>query len=161
LLVAACVVPSSQIFATLVKEAPGSSETSVLTRATRRNNPEGDILHSRCRENLKSYIALTGWTLYWRRNVSPVKYKLGFYIPEDTILHSHRRKNLKSYIALTGWTLYWRRNVSPVKYKLGFYIPEDDILHSYCRENLKSYRGDQARGIDCRNWLSQSVTSLC
>jgi hypothetical protein len=29
--------------------------------------------------------------------VSPVKYKLGFYIPEDDILHSYRRKNLKSY----------------------------------------------------------------
>jgi hypothetical protein len=25
--------------------------------------PEEDILHSRRRENLKSYIALTGWTL--------------------------------------------------------------------------------------------------
>jgi hypothetical protein len=25
--------------------------------------PEDDILHSYCRENLKSYIALTGWTL--------------------------------------------------------------------------------------------------
>jgi hypothetical protein len=31
--------------------------------------------------------------------VSPVRYKLGFYIPEDYILHSHRRENLKSYIA--------------------------------------------------------------
>jgi hypothetical protein len=69
--------------------------------------------------------------------VSPVKYRLAFYIPEDDILHSHRRENLKSYIALTGWTLQRRRNVSPVKYKLGFYIPEDNNLHSHCRENLK------------------------
>jgi hypothetical protein len=65
-----------------------SSETSVLTRATRRNIPEDAILHSHRRENLKSYIALTGWTLEQRGNVSPVKYELGFYIPEDTILNS-------------------------------------------------------------------------
>jgi hypothetical protein len=60
--------------------------------------PEDGILHSHSREHLKSYIALTGWTLYWRRNVSPVRYELGFHIPENGILHSNRREHLRSYL---------------------------------------------------------------
>jgi hypothetical protein len=63
LVVTASVVPSSPIRVTLMKEALSSSETSVLTRATRRNNPEDAILHSHHRENLKSYIAIISWTL--------------------------------------------------------------------------------------------------
>jgi hypothetical protein len=58
---------------------------------------EDGILHSHRRDNLKSYIALTGWSLSPRRNKSPVKYELGFHMPEEGILHSHRRENLRFY----------------------------------------------------------------
>jgi hypothetical protein len=91
-------VSSSLILSSLMMEGISSSETSVLTTVTRPNIPEDDILHSHRRENLKSYIALAGWSLQWRRNVSPVWYELGFYTPEQGILHSHRRENLKSYV---------------------------------------------------------------
>jgi hypothetical protein len=57
------VVRSSPILVTLMMEALRSSYTSVLRRATRRNIPEDGILHSHSNENLKSYIALTGWAM--------------------------------------------------------------------------------------------------
>jgi hypothetical protein len=82
-----------------------SSESSVLEKATRRSIPEDGIVHSHRRENLKPYIALTGWAMYRIRKMSPVRYDLGVYTPDDGILHCHRREILESYIALTGWAL--------------------------------------------------------
>jgi hypothetical protein len=58
LLVTPNVVPSSPNLATLMMKAIRSFETSVLPRATRRNIPEDDILHSHRCEKLKSYITL-------------------------------------------------------------------------------------------------------
>jgi hypothetical protein len=100
----------------------------VLTRATRRNNPENTILHSHRRENLKSYNAVflrSMRRLLVTPNVvlsSPILVTLMMKailssetpalnrairndIPEDAILYSHRRENLTSYIPLIGWDL--------------------------------------------------------
>jgi hypothetical protein len=78
LLVTAKVLSSPIL--TLMMETIRSSKTSVLTRVTRRHIPEDDFLHSHRRENLKSYIALTGWDLLRRTNWVYISQKEAFFI---------------------------------------------------------------------------------
>jgi hypothetical protein len=71
---------------TLTMEAISSIDICSYKSHRRCHILEDGILHSHCRENIKSYITLTGWALQQRSNVSRVRYELGFYIPEDGIL---------------------------------------------------------------------------
>jgi hypothetical protein len=63
LLATANIVSGTLILITLMMGAISSSLTSLLTRATRRHIPDDGNLHVYLLENLKSYVALTGWAL--------------------------------------------------------------------------------------------------
>jgi hypothetical protein len=56
LIVSAYALPSTLIISTLIMAAIRFSETSALTRATRRHIPEDDILYSHRCEHLKSWL---------------------------------------------------------------------------------------------------------
>jgi hypothetical protein len=64
LLVTASVVPSSPSLVTLIKEALSSSETSGLTRATRRDIPEDVILQRNFHMRSQSVFTLVRISLF-------------------------------------------------------------------------------------------------
>jgi hypothetical protein len=80
-----------------MKEAPVSSETSVLTRATRRNNPEDTILHSHRRESLKSYRKITVYNITsnkLHKQQNSVSFGFGFCrITAESTLAEHKESD--------------------------------------------------------------------
>jgi hypothetical protein len=80
-------------------EALSSSETSVLTRVTRRNIPEDAILHSHCSENLKYYKVLDEYVIRLNRCNIPCIYLLVFYFMSGAEIGEIREREAPLYFA--------------------------------------------------------------
>jgi hypothetical protein len=129
-----------------MKEALSSSETSVITRATRRNIPENVILHSHRRENLKSYIGSRSWQTLRKHNDTFYNLWVPKAIRFITIIRQGRRgTRLKSLLEnLKGQT---NRGTSAILWN----VPAD--CRRYLATGNETYFRGYARLSNSTRWL--------
>jgi hypothetical protein len=71
-----------------------------------------------------------------RRDVSPVRYELRFYIPEDGIFHSHCREYFKSYIQFYSFgfeCIQTSTAVASILYQLSQHPQKQEMLYDEIR----------------------------
>jgi hypothetical protein len=117
LLVTASAVPSSLVLVTLMKEGLSSSETSVLTRATRRNIPEDTILYI-------IIVRFCIWSDYWSTSLHAYRYS--YHQPSPQVL----KINQSHFFFLLGWlrsSSFWPSILPffslPQKHRAVTYLP--------------------------------------
>jgi hypothetical protein len=100
------IVPSSPILFTLRKETLISSDTSVLTRSTRRKIPKYTILHSHRHENLNSSIKIDVTSrpnrflqkFYWRFTCITTEVKCSTKISDNIVTYT-------GYVCVVVWLI--------------------------------------------------------
>jgi hypothetical protein len=132
LLVTVDVVPSSPILFTKIMKAISSSETSILKRGTRRNNPEDGILH-----NAVTYCKwIIGTSSNWIQFSCNQRERIQQQRTHVALFHAIRDVQIFLFVALShpllasSWRVLFVATISPVisPDKLFFLIAESSRI---------------------------------